>query len=212
MMSRETARKSFAAVALVFVATMATLACRQFNLVPDRPSPAFRGFGPPAARIQIYEYTDFACPACGAAEEQVRAVLKLYPDSVRVNFKHYPLTGIHPWSFQAASYADCAGAQGKFMDYAGLLFGNQEKWAPAKEKPAQFTEYAKALSLDMPALEKCLQDPETARRVRMDVSEGDLKRVSATPTFFINGRMAVGGGQFLEAAKRFDNLLKKDVR
>jgi len=208
MSSKETARRIFAAAALVFVSTMVTLACRQFDWMPERPSPAFRTFGPAGAPIRIYEYTDFACPACRGGDEQIRSILKLYPDSVRVSFKHYPLTGIHPWSAEAAAYADCAGERGKFREYAELLFANQEKWGRAEERPAEFLEYAGELRLDPDAMEKCAQDPETVRRINLDSAEGDMRRVNATPTFFINGKRAVGGGQFLEEAKRFDNIVR----
>jgi protein-disulfide isomerase len=209
MLNRNTVRKIFAAAALIFASTLATLLCRQYNLGPARPAPDFRTFGPEAATIEIYEYTDFSCPACRTADGHVAATRRVYPDAVRVIFKHYPLVGIHPWSLHAAAYADCAGQQDRFSEYAGLLFENQEKWSQSKEEPAEFAEYAKALNLDPAAFRKCADDPATARRVELDIAEGDLKGVSATPTFFINGKRIVGGQQFLEEVKRFDNLLKK---
>jgi len=203
------ARKILIMIMLVCAATLVTLACRQFSLIPDRPSPAWRAFGPENAKIQIYEYTDFACPACRAAEGKVKDVLELYKGSVRVNFKHYPLAMIHPWSFHAAAYADCAGKQGKFLEYADLLFENQEAWARAKDKPGQFAEYAKKLKLDVPALEACTEEQVTIRQVQLDMAEGDLRGVNATPTFIVNGKRAVGSGQFLDRVRHFDNLLKK---
>jgi protein-disulfide isomerase len=209
MSGRIFARKIFIAALLVFAATVSVLLFRHFNLASARPSPDFRAFGPKNAPIQIYEYTDFACPACSAAEAHVVKILEVYKGSVRVNFKHYPLSTIHPWSFLAASYPDCAGAQGKFMEYAALLFENQEKWAHTAEKPAEFAAFAAKLKLDLPALEACAADIATGRRVKLDISEGDLRGVNATPTFFINGKRAVGGAQFLDQAKKLDNLLSK---
>jgi len=209
MPDRKNARKIFAAAALVFVSTLATLLCRQYGLGPARPSPDFRAFGPKNARIQIYEYTDFSCPACRLAETHITAMLKIYPDSVRVNFKHLPMLSMHPWSLHAAAYADCAGQQGKFGEYAALLFENQEKWSQSKEEPAEFAAYVKALNLDVAAFRKCADDPATARRVELDIAEGTLKGVGATPTFFINGKRAVGTLQFLDQVKHFDNLLKQ---
>lgn len=208
MSGRIIARKIFIAALLVFASTMAVLLSRRFDLAPARPSPDFRTFGPKDAPIQIYEYTDFACPACRAAEAHLMKSLEVYKGAIRVNFKHYPLSTIHPWSFLAASYADCAGQQGKFAEYAGLLFESQEKWARAKEKPGEFAAFAVRLKLDLPALETCAADLETARRVKLDVSEGDLRGVTATPTFFINGKRAVGSSQFLDQAKKFDIMLK----
>jgi len=205
---RRTARKILIAGLLIFASTLITLTARQLNLGPDRPVPAFRSFGPKTASIQIYEYTDFACPACKAAYFQLEDMLKLYDGRILVNFKHYPLMSIHKWSLDAAAYSDCAGEQGKFKEYAALLFESQASWGRAEKKPPEFTVYAGKLKLDLPALETCVNKDETVKRIKLEMAEGDLKNVDATPTFFINGKRAVGAGQLLDAAKHFDNLLK----
>ena len=209
MKARLLLRKLVVASILVFLSTFATLLCRQFDIGPARPSPDFRAFGAKDAKIQIYEYTDFSCPACKAANAHIKDLLRVYKDSIRLNFKHYPLLSIHPWSLEAAAYGDCAGKQGKFTEYADLLFDGQDDWAFAKEKPRQFLEYAKKLNLDLPAMEKCSQDEEVLRQLRLDISEGDTKGVNATPTFFVNGKRAVGAAQLIEQEKRFDAILGK---
>lgn len=220
---KKTLRKLLAAAILVFLSTLGTLLCRQFSLVPERPSPDFRSFGPADAKIRIYEFTDFACPACKTANGHVKDLLSAYKGSVRLEFKHYPLKEMHKWSSAAAASADCAGAQGKFTEYADLLFENQQTWAAEKEqgkdavntpaeeaagKAKEFSGYAGKLGLDMPAFEKCSADEAVAKRVALDVAEGDIKGVNSTPTFFVNGKRAVGYGQLLEMAVRFDNFLK----
>ncbi len=208
MIDRKNARLLALAAMIVFISTVAVLLARQFNLGPERPSPGFRTFGPKTAPVQIYEYTDFACPACRHAAGKIDEMMKIYGPGLRVSFKHYPLMDIHPWSFHAAAYADCAGEQGKFKEYAALLFENQEKWAQAKEKPKEFEAYAAQLKLDWPKIVACADSPETLKRLKLDIAEGDLKGVNATPTFFINGRRAVGGGQLVDQARKFDNILR----
>ena len=203
------ARKLVIAAFLVFAATLVTLLARQMNLGPTRAVPAFRAFGPKTAEIQIYEYTDFACPACKIAYLRLEDMLKLYDGHIALAFKHYPLMSMHKWSFHAAAYADCAGEQGKFREYAALLFENQAAWGRAGKKPAEFFNYAGKLKLDLAAFEACSNKDETIKRVKLDMAEGDLKDIEATPTFFINGKRAVGAGQLLDAAKHFDNLTKK---
>ncbi|OGS64067.1 MAG: hypothetical protein A3J79_14900 [Elusimicrobia bacterium RIFOXYB2_FULL_62_6] len=206
---RKTLRKLLAAAVLVFLSTLGTLLCRQFSVGPERPAPDFRAFGPADAKIHIYEYTDFACPACRTANTHVKDLLTAYKGSIRLDFKHYPLTTIHPWSTGAAASADCAGKQGKFTEYADLLFESQEKWAAAKEPPKEFAEFAKKLGLDLPAFEKCSADEAVLKQVELDLAEGDIRGVNSTPTFFVNGKRAVGYGQLLDMAVRFDNLLKE---
>jgi protein-disulfide isomerase len=211
-MEKKNARLAALAVVIIFVSTIAVLMARQFNMGPERPAPAFRTFGPEGAPVQIYEYTDFACPACRMATFKVEEMMKVFGGGLRVSFKHYPLLNIHPWSLHAAAYADCAGEQGKFREYAQLLFAEQEKWAEAKAEPKEFEAFAKQLKLDWPALQACANSDETLKRIKLDIAEADMKGVNATPTFFINGRRAVGGGQLIDQAMKFDNLMRKAAK
>jgi protein-disulfide isomerase len=210
MISKRNARLAALAGVLVFVSTIAVLLARQLNWGPTRPAPDFRTFGPETAAVQIYEYTDFACPACRHAALALEEMLRIYGPAIRLSFKHYPLTHIHPWSMTAAAYADCAGEQGKFREYAGLLFEGQGDWGEAKAKPAEFDNFALKLNLDLEKMRACSEAPGTLKRVKLDMAEGELKGVNATPTFFINGKRAVGGGQLLEQAQKFDALLRKN--
>lgn len=200
------------AFAIIFASTLAVLLARQFNLGPDRPAPDFRAFGPADAPVQIYEYTDFACPACAHAAGKVEEMMKVFGPGLRVHFKHFPLLEIHPWSLHAAVYADCAGAQGRFKDYAALLFENQRQWAGAAAEPREFAQYAEKLGLDWKAMQACSTDPEVQRAVKLDIAEGDLKGVNATPTFFVNGKRAVGSAQLIDQAQKFDSILREAAK
>lgn len=212
MIDQKNARLAALAFTLIFVSTIAVLMARQFNIGPERPAPAFRTFGPADAPVQIYEYTDFSCPACRMATLKVEEMMKVFGAGMRVSFKHYPLVNIHPWSATAAAYADCAGEQGKFRDYADMLFASQANWGQAKEQPKEFEIFAKQLKLDWPAMQACSRSQETLRRISLDVAEGDMKGVNATPTFFVNGKRAVGGGQLIDQAMKFDNLMRKAAK
>lgn len=209
MIERKNARLLALAGMIIFVSTIGVLLARQLNMGPVRPAPAFRTIGPESAPVQIVEYTDFACPACRAAAGKIEEMHKIFGNGLRVSFKHYPLVNIHPWSLHAAAYADCAGAQGKFSEYAALLFENQAKWGQAKSEPWEFKTYAGQLKLDWPAMQTCSQAPETLKTLKLDIAEADMKGVSATPTFFINGKRAVGSGQLLDEAMKFDNVMRK---
>ena len=208
MLNRKTARLAALAAGVIFVSTIAVLLARQFSLGPARPAPAFRTFGPAGAPVRIEEYSDFACGACRAAAGKLDGLLKIYGGGIRLQLKHYPLVNIHPWSLDAAAYADCAGEQGKYSDYTALLFESQEKWGEAKEKPGEFEAFARGLNLDWPKMQACAAAPQTRQRIKLEMAEAEMKGVSATPTFFINGKRAVGPAQFIEQARKFDNILK----
>lgn len=202
------ARLAALAGLVLFAGTVAVLLARQFSLGPARPAPGFRTFGPAKAPVLIEEYSDYACGACRAASEKMDELLKVYSGGIRLQIKHYPLVNIHPWSQDAAAYADCAGEQGKFKEYSALLFENQEKWGKAKEKPREFESLARSLNLDWLKMQTCSADPRTRQRIKLEMAEAEMKGVNATPTFFINGKRAVGPAQLVEQARKFDNILK----
>ena len=208
MLNVQAARLTALYGGLIFVSTVAVLLARQFSLGPERPAPNFRTFGPAGAPIMIEEYSDFACGACRAAAGKLEELLKVYGDGIRLQLKHYPLVNIHPWSLDAAAYADCAGEQGKYKEYAALLFENQDKWGEAKEKPKEFEAFAGGLKLDWKEMQACSAAPRTRQRIKLEMAEGDMKNVNATPTFFINGKRAVGPAQLVEQARKFDGILK----
>ncbi|MEW5950306.1 MAG: thioredoxin domain-containing protein [Elusimicrobia bacterium] len=194
--------KFFSAAILIILTTFAIFRLRQSDSSSHPPSPSFRIAGAKKPKITIFEYSDFACPACAAANEKLKTVLSAYGDKIQINFKHYPLIGIHRFSLDAAVYADCAGKQGKFWEFADILFENREKWANNENFKKEFESYAKKISLNFPEMEKCHADLAVLKEVKSDISYGELKGIDATPTFFINGKRAVGGGQLINELRR----------
>lgn len=151
--------------------------------------------GPADAPITIVEFSDFECPACGAAFRDLHALTAANPN-VRLVFRHYPLDSscnaqmeraLHPDACQAAAAAECAGQLGKFWEYHDLLFENQR----TLDRDSLFR-YARELNLDIGKFRTCLDDPATMARVREDVAAGEKVGVDSTPTMFINGRRISG--------------------
>jgi hypothetical protein len=46
-------------------------------------------------KVTLIEFGDFQCPACGAFEPVVRQVLADNKDTLKIVYKHFPLTQIH---------------------------------------------------------------------------------------------------------------------
>ncbi len=68
-------------------------------LEPLRTEIATAGFpsrGPAAAPVTIVEFSDFECPFCGGLFPTMKQVENNYPDTVRVVYRQFPLTNIHP--------------------------------------------------------------------------------------------------------------------
>ncbi|HXG24828.1 MAG TPA: thioredoxin domain-containing protein, partial [Chthonomonadales bacterium] len=58
--------------------------------------------GSSAAPVTIVEFTDLQCPYCAQSHATIRRLQQSAPDRIRVVFKHFPLTDIHPWAMEAA--------------------------------------------------------------------------------------------------------------
>jgi len=154
--------------------------------------------GPKNAKVTVVEFSDFECPYCAKAKQQVSKVLKKYKGKVRVVFKHFPLS-FHKKARLASEYACCADKQGKFWELHDKIFDNQKSIAEKDLK-----KYSKALKLDMGKMAKCLAANKCKEKIRKDQALGEKVGVSGTPAFFINGQSTEYGlnDAAIEAALR----------
>ena len=144
--------------------------------------------GPKDAPITLVEYGDFECPHCGQAHYQLQELEKAIGESMRLVFREFPLTTVHPHAAQAAEAAESAGAQRKFWPMHDMLFENQD--ALAEEDLLQ---YAAAIDLDVERVRPRLEPRALRARVREHFMGGVRSGVNGTPTFFINGVRHDGG-------------------
>lgn len=142
--------------------------------------------GNPEAVITLTEYSDLQCPACAAFLPAVNQAIELYGDSIKFEYKHFPLP-IHPHAIDAAMAAEAAGQQGKFFEYHDVLFANQQNWSTAGAPRALFLGYAEELGLDMDLFRRHLNASVLRDEVNSQFAEGRALGITGTPTFFLNG-------------------------
>lgn len=143
--------------------------------------------GPKGAPVTIVEFADYQCPFCHQAQLAVEQILKRYSGRVRFVHRDFPLESVHPRATPAARASRCAGEQGKFWEYhRGLLA------APGEFSDADLRNRAQALGLNLASFSACLAQPGGENAVKAALEEGMKLGVSATPTFFVNGRRLVG--------------------
>ena len=82
--------------------------------------------GPAYAFVTLMEYGDYECPYCGQAYVILQQLKDVFGEQLRMVFRHFPLTTIHPHAQAAAEAAEAAGAQGQFWEMHGMLFENQQ--------------------------------------------------------------------------------------
>ena len=149
-------------------------------LLPIQPDDHVQGM--PDARYTLVEYGDYECPACGELFVALRGMRKELGDELRLAFRHYPRSGIHPHAQQAAEAAEAAGAQGRFWEMHDLLFENQKAL-----KTKDLVRYARQLELDAERFREELKNRTYEGRVREDFRRGVTNGVYGTPGLFING-------------------------
>lgn len=154
------------------------------------------------AKVVIVNYDDFQCPFCSRMHQMLFPnILKSYGDQVKIIYKDFPLTEIHPWAMHAAVDANCLAAQNndaywEFADYAHgnqkELNGDRSSTSAAFTKLDQLTnEIGKKHGVDSEKLTTCLkQQSETA--VHASMLEAGKLGVESTPTLFINGEKVAG--------------------
>jgi protein-disulfide isomerase len=151
--------------------------------------------GPENAKITLYEFADFECPSCRQLDRILRDYLPQHPE-IRLVFKHYPLTEIHPWAMTAAIATQCALHQSPaaFWKMHDAIFDSQDVISPSNVWD-KLQDLASQQGLNVEAYRACVIDPETAAQVKTTIEEGHSLTITATPTTFIEGHRIVGPDQ-----------------
>lgn len=137
--------------------------------------------GDPNAPVTVVVFTDFQCSSCAATHPIIDDVLKSYGNNVRLVVRDFPLNQ-HANARKAAEAANAAHAQGKFFEYAALLFKRQNALDVGSLK-----KYATEVGLNRAAFDAALDSGKYAAEVSHDLKDGQLYGVDSTPTIFVNG-------------------------
>ena len=134
------------------------------------------------AAVTLVEYGDYECPNCLNAQPILAELRRRLPDTLRIVFRHFPQTSIHPRASAAAAAAEAAGAQGRFWEMHEALFRRQSELIDL-----DLTHLALGVGVELYAFQRDLESGALARRVRQNYDGGRRSGVTGTPTFFING-------------------------
>jgi len=154
------------------------------------------------AKVVIVNYDDFQCPFCSRMHQTMNVIMKQYGDRVKLVYKDFPLTEIHPWAMRASVAANCLGAQNNdaYWAFADYLHAHGQEISGQKRDVSEAManvdkaarEHAKQFNIDTAKLNACLANPEQEAAVRVSLTEAMQLGVQATPTLFINGER-IGG-------------------
>lgn len=161
--------------------------------------------GPAEAKVTIVEYASMTCGHCGQFHIEVFPKLKeKYVDTGKVRFimREFPLDNLAA----AASMLTRCVAGDKVYPMIELFFKTQADWAFVQGNPVpKLFEVAKQAGFTQESFDKCLRNQKLLDQINAQHSRASEQfGVSATPTFYINGKK-LQGAPTLEA---FDAMIE----
>ncbi|MFA6525300.1 MAG: thioredoxin domain-containing protein [Patescibacteria group bacterium] len=128
------------------------------------------------AKVTLIEFSDFECPYCSKLAPTLDALLEKYEGDIRLVYKHFPLTSIHPQAIPAAEASECANDQGKFWEYHDALYENQAKLAEG-----YYSELAGTLGLNTTQFDDCFNSRKYQEKVANQAVEAQAAGGKGTP-------------------------------
>jgi protein-disulfide isomerase len=144
--------------------------------------------GPADAPLTIVVWSDYACGFCNRVQGTLAKLDLLYPGQIRWVHRTLPLEEDYTL---AAEVALAAAAQGRFRPMHERLFALRGRVTRAEAELV-----ARELGLDMVQFRADLDARTYKPIVTADTADAEKLGVTATPTFFINGR-PIHGNQSL---------------
>ena len=203
-----------AAAVIVVVASLAAGASlwlgRRTESVPS-DSNIVRGqmLGKSDAPITLVEYGDYECPPCATFAPVVSRLLEKYPDSLKYEYRHFPLTKLHPGAMRAAMAAEAAGQQGKFWEMHKLLLANQGKLIRDPNAEGDLLELGKLINVDAESFSKSLRAADIEQKIARQIAQAKIEGISGVPTFLINGMKIEQNPNSFEG---FDALVMNELK
>ena len=199
------------------IGTLSYLASRRGDNVtqvdPNLAPVANQGhvLGSASAPVEIVEFADFECPACGSfanlTEPDIRARM-VNTGQARFRFVDFPLD-IHKNTWPAHLAAWCASEQNRFWEMHDLIFQNQDRWAgTATSRPhAVLTPLARQLGLNMEQYEGCVDSRKYYPQIKANYDEALRRGIPSTPTFIVGNQQINGAVSYDEFKRYVDRAL-----
>ncbi|NMB70142.1 thioredoxin domain-containing protein [candidate division WWE3 bacterium] len=166
--------------------------------------------GPINPKVTLVEFSDFQCPACRSFHPVLVQISDKYKKDLQLAYRNFPLPQ-HENAKLAAIAAQAAGSQGKFWEYADLLYNNQDSL-----KKDDLIKYAETAGMNVEQFKKDIEDNTFAAQVEDDMRLGNQIGVNSTPTLILNNIVMEFGNvdefetQVIEAIKNAGGNINQD--
>jgi protein-disulfide isomerase len=156
------------------------------------PTGQDRVLGKPDAAITIIEYASLSCSHCAHFSNAVLPKLKgtwIDTGKAKLILRDFPLD--EP-ALRAVMVARCVPPE-RFYPLVETLFETQDKWAVAKDWRAALEKLVRLAGIGKTEFDACLANKALEDQVAQSrLTAAQLLGVSATPTFYINGKKFEG--------------------
>lgn len=138
------------------------------------------------ADLTWIEYSDLQCPFCKKIHPDMLKMLSEYDGKVRLAYRHFPLSSIHPRAQKSAEASECVAASAgndafwKFIDY---IFAEGSPVDVLEEEG--LIKAAKTVGANEASVRTCLTSGQFASKVQNDYDSGSKAGVSGTPGGFL---------------------------
>lgn len=162
------------------------------------------------AKVTLIEYADFECPYCKQFHATMKQVMAKYGDRVRWVFRQYPLESLHSQARAEALASECAGEQGKFWQFADILFANTN--SNDSLDLSKLPSYAVQAGVDVPTFNTCYKTEKYSQKVDEDIADAMSAGAQGTPyTLLFNSKGEVipisGALNFASLEEEIQNAL-----
>lgn len=161
--------------------------------------------GDPNAPVKVDVYSDFRCSACLYYTQNIGPlIIQDYVEAGKVYYSYHSYIVIDSYDSTDASYrssnaALCASEQNRFWDYHDTLYANQVTEEAYLFTDARLITMAENLKLDMTAFDRCFQAKKYASIIQNDFEQGQLLKITGTPSIFVDGTFISNFSQVIQA-------------
>jgi len=144
--------------------------------------------GDPNAPVKMVDVSSFTCSHC--RDYALTVEPKIDEQYIKTGKVYYiaHILGFDSQAQQLAAAALCANDQGKYWEYSAALYQNQGKF-----DPTSLSSYAQQAGMDMQAFAACVNSSKHVKDASDSSNSAMSAGVDATPSFFLNGKLAVQG-------------------
>ena len=158
------------------------------TMINDLVVPETHMTGSTSAKVNLVEFGDYECPACGAVHPALKKVVEEYKGNPNFNFsfRNFPLSQ-HVTARPAAYAAEAAAKQSKFWEMHDMLYERQSELERKGNASDIFAGYAQQLGMNVDQFKSDMNSDSVRAAVDRDLADANRLDLNHTPTLYMNG-------------------------